>query len=154
MKKKSTIIPLVILLLLWNNLSFSQANQPPYESPVPKFNFSNKLTDQQNELKNNSLLKRFEESRKRQSTDRYRPLYHFVSPESTLNDPNGLCFWQGNWHMFYQAYPPEDRRQHWGHAISKDLIHWKDLPYAIYPGPERAVFSGGTMVEDDRVIAM
>ena len=56
--------------------------------------------------------------------------------------------------MFYQAYPPEDRRQHWGHAISKDLIHWKDLPYAIYPSPERAVFSGTALVEDNRVIAM
>ena len=154
MKKKLTIFPLIILLLLLDNLSFAQANQPPYESPVPKFKFSNKLADQQTELKSNTLLKRFEESRKRQSTDRYRPLYHFVSPESTLNDPNGLSYWQGNWHMFYQAYPPEDRRQHWGHAISKDLIHWKDLPYAIYPGPERAVFSGGALVEDDRVIAM
>ena len=56
--------------------------------------------------------------------------------------------------MFYQGYPPEDKRQHWGHAISKDLIHWRDLPYAIYPSPERAVFSGATLVEDNRVIAM
>jgi beta-fructofuranosidase len=56
--------------------------------------------------------------------------------------------------MFYQGYPPEDKRQHWGHAISKDLIHWRDLPYAIYPSPERAVFSGATLVEDSRVIAM
>src|SRR5690606_25048674 len=79
---------------------------------------------------------------------------HFVSPESTLNDPNGLSYWKGNWHLFYQGYPPEDPRQHWGHAISKDLIHWEDLPYAIYPSPERAVFSGTTLVEEDRVIAM
>ena len=132
----------------------AQANQPPYESPVPKFTFSNTLPEQENEIKINPLLKRFADSRKKQSTDRYRPLYHFVSPESTLNDPNGLCFWQGNWHLFYQGYPPEDRRQHWGHAVSKDLIHWKDLPYAIYPGPERAVFSGAAWVDDNRVIAM
>lgn len=77
-----------------------------------------------------------------------------MSPESTLNDPNGLCFRQNRWHLFYQGYPPEDPRQHWGHAISDDLIHWQDLPYAIYPDPEMCVFSGSTLVEDDRVIAM
>lgn len=71
-----------------------------------------------------------------------------------MNDPNGLCFWQGLWHLFYQAYPPEDPRQHWGHAVSADLIHWRDLPYAIKPGPEDCCFSGATFVEDDRVIAM
>ena len=71
-----------------------------------------------------------------------------------LNDPNGLCFWQGNWHLFYQGYPPADPRQRWGHAISEDLIHWRDLPYAIYPDPEKKCYSGATLVEDDRVIAM
>ena len=86
--------------------------------------------------------------------DPYRPIYHYVNPEHTLNDPNGLCFWQGYWHMFYQAYPPEDPRQHWGHTISDDLIHWRDLPYAIYPNPEECCFSGATLVEEDRVIAM
>lgn len=134
--------------------SFSQANEPPYSSPVPKFTFAETFAGQEEQLRNNTLVQRFAASRKRQATDKYRPVYHFVSPESRLNDPNGLSYWQGNWHMFYQGYPPEDKRQHWGHAVSKDLIHWKDLPYAIYPGPERAVYSGGTLVENDRVIAM
>ena len=71
-----------------------------------------------------------------------------------MNDPNGLCFWQGRWHLFYQGYPPEDPRQHWGHAVSDDLIHWRDLPYAIYPNPEYQCFSGSTLVEEDRVIAI
>lgn len=145
---------MLLLVLAGFNQSYGQTNQPSYVSPVPKYTFSKTLREQELEIKNNPLLKRFADSRMKQSTDRYRPLYHFVSPESTLNDPNGLCYWQGNWHMFYQAYPPEDKRQHWGHAISKDLIHWKDLPYAIYPGPERAVFSGSTFVEENRVIAM
>jgi len=86
--------------------------------------------------------------------DPHLPIYHFVSPENRLNDPNGLCYWQGRWHLFYQAYPPEDDRQHWGHAVSEDLIHWVDLPYAIYPDPEYQCFSGSTLVEEDRVIAM
>src|SRR3990170_966468 len=99
-------------------------------------------------------IRRFAESRKKFAKDKFRPIYHYINPEGNLNDPNGLSYWKGNWHMFYQAYPPEDTRQHWGHAISKDLIHWRDLPYAIYPNPERAVFSGSTLVEEDRVIAM
>lgn len=132
----------------------AQADHPPYISSVPKYTYASTLDEQEKQIQTDPLVLRFAESRKRQSKDPYRPAYHFVSPESTLNDPNGLCYWQGNWHMFYQGYPPEDRRQHWGHAVSKDLIHWKDLPYAIYPGPERAVFSGATLVEDNRVIAM
>lgn len=154
MKTVKFVFFAITLLLIATSISYSQADRPPYESPVPKYTFPNTLAEQEELLKSNPLLLRFAESRKRQSTDRYRPIYHFVSPESTLNDPNGLSFWQGNWHMFYQGYPPEDRRQHWGHAYSKDLIHWVDLPYAIYPGPERAVFSGSALVEDNRVIAM
>jgi len=123
------------------------------KSPVPHYTFSNTLEEQEAELKQNPLLKRFMESRKKMVDDPYRPIYHYVNPEGRLNDPNGLCFWQGRWHLFYQAYPPEYPRQHWGHAVSEDLIHWRDLPFAIYPGPERACFSGSAYVEKDRVIA-
>jgi len=122
-------------------------------SRVPHFTFPNTLEAQRAALEDNPLMKRFTESRKTLSKDRYRPIYHYVNPESTLNDPNGLCFWQGRWHLFYQAYPPEDRRQHWGHAVSDDLIHWRDLPYAIYPNPEAKCFSGTAYAEEDRVIA-
>jgi len=128
--------------------------KPDYTSRVPKYTFADTLDEQEAQLKTNPLVLRFAESRKRMAGDPYRPIYHFVSPESTLNDPNGLSFWQGRWHMFYQGYPPEDRRQHWGHAVSDDLIHWRDLPYAIYPNPEHACFSGSALVEKDRVIAM
>ncbi len=124
------------------------------DSKVPKFKFSNTLEEQLRELKSNPLIRRFAKSRRKYAKNRYRPVYHFVSPESTMNDPNGLCFWQGRWHLFYQAYPIEDMRPHWGHAVSDDLIHWKDLPYAIYPGPEERCFSGSTFVENNRVIAM
>ena len=147
-------IAVIFMVLFGYSYSSAQADKPPYISPVPKFTFATTLAEQEQQLKTNPLMLRFAESRKRQLNDPYRPIYHFVSPESTLNDPNGLCFWQGNWHLFYQGYPPEDRRQHWGHAISNDLIHWRDLPYAIYPSPERAVFSGGALVEDNRVIAI
>ncbi len=133
-----------------------------YASPTPRQRFSETLSEQELELQANELQRRFAESRRRLAADRYRPAYHFVSPESQMNDPNGLCHWQGRWHLFYQAYPPDEfpnpddipkRRQHWGHAVSEDLVRWRDLPYAIYPGVERMCFSGGTVVEPDRVVA-
>ena len=129
-------------------------SESEYRSLAPHYTFADTLEEQEAQLRDNPLLKRMIASRKRKSGDPHRPIYHYVNPENTLNDPNGLCFWQGRWHLFYQGYPPEDPRVHWGHAISDDLIHWRDLPYAIYPDPEECCFSGATLVEDDRVIAM
>jgi len=124
-------------------------------SRVPKYTFANTLKEQEAQLKDNPLMKHFKDVRKGQdSRDRYRPLYHYISPSGTMNDPNGLCFWQGRWHLFYQAWPGQDPRQHWAHVVSDDLIHWRDLPYALYPGPENACFSGGAIVEKNRVVAM
>ncbi len=133
-----------------------------FPSPTPRQAFSETAAGQERELATNRLMLRFAASRKRLASDPYRPGYHFVSPESQLNDPNGLCFWRGRWHLFYQAYPPDEfpdprdiskRRQHWGHAVSEDLVRWRDLPYAIYPGIERMCFSGSTVVETNQVVA-
>jgi len=129
-------------------------NNPDYTSLVPHYTFADTLEEQETQLATNPLLNRMLVARDAMAGDPHRPIYHYVNPEHTLNDPNGLCFWQGRWHMFYQAYPPEDPRQHWGHTVSDDLIHWRDLPYAIYPNPERCCFSGATLVEKNRVIAM
>ena len=112
------------------------------------------IRDRIKALEKDEIIKRLNASRNIYKDDPFRPNFHYVNPENTLNDPNGLCFWKGYWHLFYQAYPPEDPRQHWGHAISKDLIHWEDLPIAIYPNPEYQVFSGSALVEEDRVIAI
>jgi len=144
------------------NVTPEKPRPEKYPSPVPRQLFSGTLAQQEKELKTNALMLRFAESRQKLAADPYRPAYHFVSPESQLNDTNGLCFWQGRWHLFYQGYPPDEfpnpadipkRRQHWGHAVSDDLVHWRDLPYAIYPGIERMCFSGSTVVEENRVVA-
>lgn len=144
------------------NITPQQPIPEKFRSQVPRQMLSETLALQEQELKTNTQMLRFAASRRKLAADRYRPAYHFVSPESQLNDPNGLCFWQGRWHMFYQGYPPDEfphpkdiskRRQHWGHAVSDDLAHWRDLPYAIYPGIERMCFSGSTVVEEDRVVA-
>ena len=98
-------------------------------SKVPYYTFPETLAAQESALDGHPMVERLARARAALSGDRHRPIYHYVNPEAMLNDPNGLCFWQGRWHLFYQAYPPEDTRQHWGHAVSDDLIHWRDLPY-------------------------
>ena len=128
---------------------------PDYTSAVPFHTFpTDSLEEQEAALATNPLLARMNEYRNNYADDPHRPIYHYINPEANLNDPNGLCYWQDRWHLFYQAYPPEDTRQHWGHAVSDDLVHWRDLPYCIYPNPERCCFSGAALVEEDRVIAM
>lgn len=132
----------------------SRAETPrDFTSRTPKFAFSESTGEQEMQLKDNLLMRRFRAARFEAADDPQRPIYHFWSPEAQLGDPNGLCYWKGRWHLFYQARPPEDRRWHWAHAVSDDLIHWRDLPYAIYPHPEEQCYSGSTLVEDDRVIA-
>jgi len=125
-----------------------------FTSHVPHFTFADDPATQEAQLKDNPLMQRFREARRKLADDPFRPAYHFFSPEAQLNDPNGLCFWQARWHLFYQANPPDDHRWHWAHAVSDDLIHWRDLPYALYPNPEEQCYSGATYVDGNRVIAM
>ena len=99
-------------------------------------------------------LARFRASRERLANDLHRPLYHLSPPAGSMNDPNGLCHWQGRYHLFYQFIPEGQRRWHWGHFVSEDLVHWRDLPPAIYPDQEEHCYSGQTVVEKDRVVAM
>ena len=113
------------------------------------------LDEQVGAVEGDETVVRFRESRERLAEiDPYRPLYHFSSPENYMNDPNGLCQWQGRYHMFYQFRPVGVDRVHWGHTVSDDLIHWRDLPMALYPDVERDCFSGQALVEEDRVIAI
>ena len=98
-------------------------------------------------------VQRWCDSRKRLAVDKHRPTYHFSPPENFMNDPNGICQWKGLYHLFYQFRADGEKHVHWGHAVSEDLLRWRDLPIALYPDKENDCFSGQTLVEDDRVIA-
>jgi sucrose-6-phosphate hydrolase SacC (GH32 family) len=78
-----------------------------------------------------------------------RPQYHWSIKQWWSNDPNGLVYYNGEWHFFHQHYPSIDwGPMHWGHAVSADLIHWTELPTALYPDEYGTMFSGSAVVDE------
>ena len=90
------------------------------------------------------------------NTLRYRPRYHIAAKSGWINDPNGLVYFKGYYHVFFQHYPygADWGPMHWGHVRSKDLIHWENLPIALTPQQEDGCFSGSALVYDGKLFLM
>lgn len=76
-----------------------------------------------------------------------RPHIHYTPPKGWMNDPNGLIFHDGVYHLYYQHYPDACTHgpMHWGHAESHDLVHWQNLPIALYPDENGTIYSGSVV---------
>jgi fructan beta-fructosidase len=85
------------------------------------------------------------------TSEQFRPDYHFTPKKGWMNDPNGMFYLDGEYHLFFQFYPDSTvwGPMHWGHAVSKDLVHWEELPIAIYPDSLGYIFSGSAVFDSE-----
>ena len=82
-------------------------------------------------------------------SEKFRPQLHFTPERNWINDPNGLVFHEGVYHLFYQYHPASSEwgPMHWGHATSSDLVQWKEQPIALYPDSIGMIFSGSAVLD-------
>ncbi len=84
-----------------------------------------------------------------QEDEDFRPNFHFTPKKNWMNDPNGMFFLNGTYHLYFQYYPEDNvwGPMHWGHATSKDMITWEEQEIALYPDEKGYIFSGSAVVD-------
>ncbi len=98
--------------------------------------------------------RKYEEITEKEIADALRPDFHLSSRVGWMNDPNGFSYYRGMYHLFYQYHPYSSHwgPMHWGHAVSKDLLHWEYLPAALAPDTnydKDGCFSGSALTLPD-----
>lgn len=81
--------------------------------------------------------------------EQHRPQFHFSPAANWMNDPNGMVYYEGEYHLFYQYYPDSNvwGPMHWAHAVTEDFVHWEHLPIGLYPDSLGYIFSGSAVVD-------
>lgn len=106
--------------------------------------------------KNSDMKKETEHSKDRETTtlseseeELYRPNFHFSPKKGWMNDPNGMFYYNNYYHLYFQHYPDDNvwGPMHWGHAISTDMVTWKEQPIALYPDELGYIYSGSAVVD-------
>jgi fructan beta-fructosidase len=83
--------------------------------------------------------------------EQYRPQVHFSPKAGWMNDPNGMIYYNDQYHLYFQYYPYSSvwGPMYWGHATSKDLVHWQEQPIALYPDSLGSIFSGSIVADSN-----
>ncbi|ARU26687.1 glycoside hydrolase family 32 protein [Cellvibrio sp. PSBB006] len=81
--------------------------------------------------------------------EKHRPQFHYSPHQQWMNDPNGMVYYEGEYHLFYQYNPYNNiwGPMHWGHAVSKNMLNWEELPIALFPDNHGAIFSGSAVID-------
>jgi sucrose-6-phosphate hydrolase SacC (GH32 family) len=151
LQHRAMCVILPLAAALGASLRAAAADAPPC-TPGPVARFRSVLRSKDVEAFSRSAL---ELRRWMIARDPHRPVYHFTAPEAWINDPNGVIYAEGRYHLFYQYSPVLENGSRspicWGHAVSSDLVHWKDWPVAMWPDTrydQGGVYSGNTVIDD------
>jgi len=135
----------------------SKANNcdPDYYAPLPVYKWKNQLITITGAVPS-SFLEDIHLSEHLPAKPESRPKYHFTPTSGWINDPNGLVYKDGIYHLFFQHNPfhVEWGNMSWGHAISKDLLHWKQLEDVMFPDEDGTIFSGCAIINERGLLGL